>query len=208
MAQIIIDTIKPKYAKALEQLQRKTFPTLGEDELMLEKHFLRHCEIFPEGNFVALIERKVVGLGAGFLCNFDFEHPNHTFMEMIDGGYFTNHDPNGVWYYGSDISVHPKYRRRGIGKRLYEARKNCVKVLNRRGIVAGGLIPGYVNYKDTLTVLEYAEKVAKGKIYDSTLSFQIKQGFQFRGMIENYLEDSASDNWATLIVWENPDYTG
>jgi hypothetical protein len=31
-------------------------------------------------------------------------------------------------------------------------------------------------------------------------------GFQVRGMIANYIEDSASDNWATLIEWVNPDY--
>ena len=25
-------------------------------------------------------------------------------------------------------------------------------------------------------------------------------------LIEDYIEDEASDNWSTLIVWENPDY--
>jgi len=24
--------------------------------------------------------------------------------------------------------------------------------------------------------------------------------------LENYIEDSASDNWSTLIEWVNPDY--
>jgi hypothetical protein len=33
----------------------------------------------------------------------------------------------------------------------------------------------------------------------------MKQGFEVRGLLENYLEDSASDNWATLIFWPNPD---
>jgi GNAT superfamily N-acetyltransferase len=207
MSKITIETIKPQYAKALEELQRVAFPTLGESQLMLEAHFLKHCELFPEGNFVALCEAKVVGLGSGFLYKFDFEHPNHSFIEIIAGGYYTNHDPQGDWYYGADISVHPNYRRRGIGKLLYTARKNCVRELNLRGIVAGGLIPGYVKYKDRMSVSDYAKEVADGKIYDGTLSFQLKLGFKLCGLLENYIVDKASDNWATLIVWENPNYS-
>jgi len=204
---IIIDIIKPKYCAALEQLQRDCFPTLGDDDLMLEAHFRKHCELFPDGNFVALDGDKVVGLGSGFLIDFDFAHPQHRYMDIIDGGYYTTHQQDGDWYYGSDISVHPDYRRRGIGSRLYKARKDCVKKFNRKGIVAGGLLPGYPKYRKTLTPEQYAKKAAAGDLYDPTLSFQLSQGFQLRGMIENYIEDDASDNWATLIVWDNPNYT-
>ena len=44
---IRIDTIQPSYAKALEQLQRDCFPTLADNELMREAHFLNHCHLFP-----------------------------------------------------------------------------------------------------------------------------------------------------------------
>lgn len=206
MSEIIIDTLKPEYAKPLEQLQIACFPTLGESELMREEHFLKQCEICPQCNFVAIVDDSIVGLGGGFLTDFNFEHPDHTFMEILAGGYYTNHQPDGEYYYGSDISVHPDYRRRGIGSKLYEARKGLVKRINRRGIVAGGLIPGFVNYKHTLTPQEYVEKVLGGELYDSTLSFQLHQGFKVKGLVENYIEDSASDNWAVLILWENPDY--
>lgn len=206
MSEITIETIKPEYAKALEQLQKEAFPTLADAELMREEHFLYHCKLFPEGNFVALIDDKVVGLGAGFLCHFDFDQPNHSFMDYIGDGFFTNHDPDGEWYYGSDISVHPDYRRRGIGTLLYEARKDCVRTLNRKGIIAGGLIPGYADYKEQMSVADYAKKVADGEIYDSTLSFQLKHGFEIQGLLRDYIDDEASDGWATLIVWENPDY--
>ena len=206
MSDITIETIQPKYAKALEKLQRDCFPTLGDHELMNEEHFLHHCELFPEGNFVALADGKAVGLGSGFLCNFDFDHVDHSFSDFISDGWFHNHVPDGDWYYGADISVHPDYRRRGIGKRLYDARKDCVKKLNRKGIVAGGRIPRFINYKGKLSVAEYAQKVVDGEIYDSTFSFQLKHGFEYRGLIKDYIEDTDSDNWATLIVWDNPDY--
>lgn len=203
---IRIVTTRPEYAAALAQLQRDCFPTLGAEELMTEAMFLNHYKLFPEGEFVALEGDRVVGLGSGFFIDFDFDHPDHSFRDIIAGGYYTNHDPSGDWYYGADISVHPNYRGRGIGKILYEARKNLVKQYNRRGIVAGGLIPDFASYKGTLSAQDYVDKVVAGELFDSTLSFQLKNGFTVRGVLEDYIEDVASDNWSTLIVWENPDY--
>jgi hypothetical protein len=45
-----------------------------------------------------------------------------------------------------------------------------------------------------------------GQLQDSTLTFQLRMGFRVRGLIPDYIEDSASDNWATLIEWLNPDF--
>ena len=201
-------TLEPRHAPALEQLQIACFPTLAAHELMREEHFLSHARLFPEGSFVALDGDNVVGLGSGFFIDFDFEDGQHTFKDIIAAGYYTNHDPVGAWYYGADISVHPEYRGRGIGKLLYEARKDLVRRSNRRGIVAGGVLPGYAEHRGKLTVQEYVDKVVAGKLFDATLSFQLKNGFEVQGLLENYLKDAASDNWATLIVWDNPDYTG
>lgn len=203
---IRIETIEPHHAHALEQLQRDCFPTLADSELMNARHFRNHCRLFPEGNFVALAGERVVGLGSGFLIDFDFEDVQHNFQAIIDGGWYSHHDPAGDWYYGGDISVHPDFRRRGIGSRLYAARKGIVKRLNRRGIVAGGLIPGYAARKQSMSPQDYVDKVARGQLRDDTLSFQLGRGFVARGLLRDYIEDEASDNWATLIVWHNPEY--
>ncbi len=203
---IRIETIQPRFAHQLEQLQRDCFPTLGAGELMRAAHFLNHCRLFPEGNFAALFQDRVIGLGSGFLIDFDFDQAQHSFQEIIDGGFYSNHDPNGAWYYGGDISVHPGFRRRGVGTLLYQARMGIVKRLNRRGIVAGGLIPGFLAYKESMPPSEYVARVCAGDLYDSTLTFQLRRGFEVRGLLENYIEDEASDNWATLIVWQNPSF--
>ena len=206
MSEVEIVNIRPEFAAALTQLQRECFPTLGEQELMSEKHFLKHCEVFPEGEFVALVDGKVVGLGSGFFIHFDFDHTDHTFNDVIAEGYYTNHEPDGEYYYGADISVHPAYRGMGIGRKLYEARKNLVIQYDRKGIVAGGVLPGYPKHRDRLTIHEYVEQVVAGTLYDPTLSMQLRNGFVVRGMLENYIDDTNSDNWATLIYWENPHY--
>ena len=96
---------------------------------------------------MALWAGRVVGLGAGLLVDFDFAHTQHRFMEFIGGGNFEGHQPDGAWYYGADISVHPDFRRRGIAQRLYDVRKGYVVAANKRGFVGGGLIPGYADYK-------------------------------------------------------------
>jgi GNAT superfamily N-acetyltransferase len=148
----------------------------------------------------------VVGLGSGFFLDFDFDQPAHTFQEIIDGGYYTHHNPDGAYYYAADISVHPDYRGKGIGRLLYNARKDLVRRYQKKGIVGGGVLPGYAQYKGKFTVAEYVEQVVDGALFDPTLTFQLRNGFQVRGLLEGYIDDSASDGWATLIFWPNPDY--
>lgn len=201
-SELVLTTLEPKYAAGLEQLQKDCFPTLAPFERMRREHFLSHAELFPEGNFVVLDGQKVVGLGSGFLTDFDFT-AKHTFWEWVSEGFYTRHDPSGAWYYGGDISVHPAYRGFGLGRKLYGARKDTVKKLKRRGIVAGGMLPGYAAHKSALSIHDYVQKVVAGELHDPTLSFQLKNGFEVRGLLENYVDDEASDGWATLIVWEN-----
>ncbi len=206
MSNYVITTLKPEHFERLEELQRIVYPTLGAQELMRAEHFASQYALFAEGQIVVLDGERVIGQGSGFFTDFDFEHPAHTFAEICDNFYFRTHDPAGAYYYGADISVHPDSRGRGLGKLLYAARKEVVRRHHKRGIVGGGLLPGYARYKDQLSVHDYVARVVAGEVHDSTLSFQLKQGFVVRNLIQNYIEDTASDNWATLILWENPDF--
>ena len=205
----------PEHAAALERLQVVCFPYLSEQERMKQEHFLAHQTVFPEGEFVAITDRSpagaplaeevVIGLGSGFLTRFDIEHPDHSFIDVIAGGTYANHDPDGDWYYGADMSVHPDYRGKGIGTALYRARQDLCRRLGLRGIVAGGALPGYAAHSASMSVEEYVSKVAAGELRDPTLSFQIANGFEALGIIEGYMTDPATNDAASLIVWYNPD---
>jgi GNAT superfamily N-acetyltransferase len=201
-----LDNLRPQYADQLAALQKIALPTLEDSSHLKREHFLKHCELFPEGNFVALVDGKVVGLGSGFLIDFDFDQPQHTFLEMIADGYYTNHQPDGEWYYGADISVHPDYRGRGIGGLLYRTRKDFIKRLNRKGLVAGALLPDFAYHKQKMGIKEYVERVIRGDIHDGTLSFQLHNGFRVEALLKDYIADEPSDNWSALIVWRNPEY--
>jgi GNAT superfamily N-acetyltransferase len=187
-------------------LELLCFPHADPADLISVEDFRAYARVFPEGFFVCLDGDRVVGQGGGIFLNFDFARPQHSIVGITGEHQCGNHDPAGEWYYGTDIVVHPDYRRRGIGARLYALRKDLVRRCRKRGIIAGGHIPGFAEHKRRMSASEYVAKVAAGELYDPTLTFQLQNGFEVRGVLENYLRDEATDGWAVLIVWKNPDY--
>jgi len=206
MSELRYSNLLDEHATRCRRLELLSFPHANPDELISEEDFRAYARVFPEGFFVCLDGEEIVGQAGGIFLNFDFEHPQHTIVGITGENQCGNHDPEAAWYYGTDIVVHPEHRRRGIGKRLYELRKGVVRKYNKRGIIAGGHIPDFANHKHRMSAAEYVERVASGELYDATLTFQIENGFQVRGVLENYIEDAETDGWSALIVWENPDH--
>ncbi len=208
----VVQNMQPEHVEACAALQPLCYPTLAYEEQLKPEHFLSHIRLFPEGQFVAL-ERasgRVVGSTSGFLTYYERIAPEyfqgHTFLEAIAGGWLTNHNPRGNYYYGIDMCVHPDYRGRGIARMLHDARKALCRRLNLRGQVIGGMIPGYANFKHLMSAADYVRHVVAGIIFDSTLTTQLRNGFELRGLLQNYLHDPPTDGWSTLLEWRNPDY--
>lgn len=208
MSELRYENLSAEWAPACRRLELRVFEHVNPDQLIGEEDFAAYAKVFPEGFFLCLDGDQLVGQAGGILLNFDFDHPQHTIVEITGEHQCGNHDPSGDWYYGTDIAVLPEYRRRGIGRKFYELRKGLVVAQNRRGIIAGGHMPNFVDYKDKMSAHDYIEKVTRGELYDSTLSFQIENGFEIRGVLEQYIDDEDTDGWSALIVWENSDYTG
>lgn len=205
MNDITYTALRPDLAPALEQLELSVFTSIVPEDLYNEAELRKLAEVFPEGNFVAFDGDRPIGMGLGILVEFDFDHPDHAIGDILGDDGVTNHHPDNDWYYGTDISVYPEYRGRGIGKHLYELRKEVVQKLGKKGIVAGGVIPGYANHIEDMTALEYINTVSAGELHDPTLSFQIANGFEALGVIPDYVKDESVGNNASLIVWRNPD---
>ncbi len=206
MAELTYTNLTAALAAQCAALERAAFPHADAADLLDEEDLLAYAATFPAGFFVCLDGDRVVGQAGGIYLDFDFDHPQHTIAEITGEHQCGNHDPAGEWYYGTDIVVSPEYRRRGIGTRLYELRKDLVRRANRRGIIAGGHIHGFEHHKHEMSAAEYVDRVAAGEIYDSTLTFQLENGFEARGVLENYIEDTSTDGWSALIVWENDEY--
>jgi GNAT superfamily N-acetyltransferase len=187
-------------------LELAAFPHANPEDLLHEEDIKVYSQVFPEGFFVVLDGDQVAGQGAGIFLDFDFDHPQHTIAEITGEHQCANHNPDGEWYYGTDMVVHPQYRRRGIGKRLYEVRKDLVRRHNKRGIIAGGHMPGYADHKSAMDTETYLSKVKEGELYDPTLSFQMENGFRIVTILRNYIRDEVTDGDSALIVWDNPDF--
>jgi 4-aminobutyrate aminotransferase / (S)-3-amino-2-methylpropionate transaminase / 5-aminovalerate transaminase len=197
---LVVLQTRPEHAAQLEELQRVCFPTLADHERFKAAHYLKHIDLFADGQFVVLDHDRVVGATTTLRLNFDFGHINHTFSEIIQGGWLTSHEPDGQWMYGADVGVRPDYRGRGLATALYAARQEAVWRLGLKGQVTAGMIPGYGALKDRMTAQAYYEAVVAGRLKDPTLSMQIGVGFEPKALLANYLEDPACDNYSVLLV--------
>ena len=161
---------------------------------------------YPDGQFVAVLDGDIVGYCASSRVSGDIALHQHDWEEISGNGFGSRHDPTGEWLYGYEMCVDPKRRGVRIGKRLYEARRALVEREDLHGIVFGGRMPGYSRAaKKVGGPKEYIDAVAQGKLRDPVIGFQLANGFEPIGILENYLpEDKRSRGYAAHMVWRNP----
>jgi len=194
-------------ADKLAELELASFPTADPVDLYDADELAVLATEFPQGTVVGFDgpnREQPVAAGLGVRSHFDFDNPQHNLKTFFDDAPTeSGDDPTGRWYYGTDIVVRPDYRRRGIGRELYDLRKQMCKDLGLAGIVAGGVIPGFAEHKHEMSADDYIAEVRSGHLYDPTLTFQLENGFEALCGLANYMTDPAVDSWASLIVWHN-----
>lgn len=191
-----------EHADALEELQTIVFPTLAPEERFRAPHYRKHIELFPDGQFCVVDEAsgRVVGMTSTIRMTFDFDHPAHTFADVIQGGWLTSHEPDGRWLYGADMGTHPQYRGRGIARALYAARQEVVQKLGLEGQVTVGMPSGYGAVKHLMTADAYYAELLNGERDDPTISAQRRIGFELRGLLANYIDDPVCDRYGIVLV--------
>jgi ribosomal protein S18 acetylase RimI-like enzyme len=203
---VIIRNTLPADIPKVVGLQKESFPFLARyGNIWHPEELQSHLRIFPQGQFVAVEpDGTVVGSASTLIVSLDPEYAEHTWKEITADGIFTNHNPEGDSLYGADISTHPKYRHEGIGKMVYNTRKQLVTKLNLRRMIGGGRLFNYCEFAGKMSALEYAQRVVKGELRDPVLSFEIDNEFKFVKILPNYLDDVRSLNNASFIEWLNP----
>jgi GNAT superfamily N-acetyltransferase len=199
---ITITTTRPEHIPQLVLHQQRCFPTICADDWMNAEMFAAQLARFPDGQHVALDGDMVVGQSSTFRIGAHCLE-QHTYRDITAHNYFSNHDPQGEWLYGADMSVHPDYRGRHIATKLYSARKELIRRLGMRGIVTGGGLPGLHHHAGRLSVDAYVAAVVAGRLIDPTLTPQLKNGFRVRDILRGYVDGGELlGNDATLLVWE------
>ena len=166
-----------------------------------------HLEVFPEGQLVAEVDGRVVGMAASLIVLWDDYSMDTSWRDFTDHGMFRNHDPaRGRTLYGAEIMVHPAFQGHGVGKRLYEARRELVGRFGLLRIRAGARLAGYHRHAERLSPEDYTRRVVAGELTDPTLSFQLARGFAVIGVARHYLRhDPESLGHAAVIEWLNPE---
>lgn len=162
---------------------------------------------FPEGQFVAIYEDRIVGVCLTFRIDEKIALAQHSWAEITGNGFASRHDPEGNVLYGMEVAVDPELRGLKIGQRLYDARKNLARDLGLKGIVFAGRMPGYARRRKKFdSAQDYLDAVLQRRVRDSVIGFQIRNRFEPQGVLRDYLpSDTQSAGFGALMMWCNPD---
>lgn len=200
---VYVRNTRPEDFPAIMDISRQIY----DDSLIWTEEELRsHQEVFPEGQFVAVTHdtHEVVGTAMSLIVLWDDYDLEDDYIDFTADSTFRNHNPEGRTLYGAEVFVDRTRRGLGIGGALYEARRNLCRQLGLLRIRAGARLPGYDAVADRLSIEDYVREVIAGRMYDPTLSFQLRQGFHVIGIAPGYLApDEKSRNYAAVIEWLN-----
>lgn len=208
-AEVFIRNTEPRDYEQIRQLCVQVYPNV---QPWSERQLDSHRKVFPEGQFVAVLPNpgagteQVVGMAATLILRWDEYEIQDNYIDFTDGGLFTNHDPEGRTLYGAEVMVSPTLQGKGIGKKIYAARRKLVRERKLLRIRAGARLRDYHQVAGKMSPEEYVEKVTAGEIGDRTLSFQLRQGFEVVAVVHRYLQnDPESLGHAAIIEWLNPE---
>ncbi len=188
----------------LVELQRRAYETIAP---WPEEKFVNQIRTFPQGQVVAEFKGRIVGAASSLVVLWDEWAVEHSWKEITGAGTFATHNALGRTLYGAEVFVDHALRGMGVGRELYRARRRICRALNLKRIMACGRLPGYANFAKVMSADLYCKKVLWGDLADPVLSFQLREGFRFCGVVEGYLpDDEESCGNASLIVWLNPKY--
>jgi GNAT superfamily N-acetyltransferase len=203
---LIVRQAVPADIDGIRALMLKAYPSFGPAGVYSDAQLRGQMHQFPEGQFVATYEGRIIGYCATFRIPEALALARHDWATITGRGYASRHDPQGDWIYGMDVCVDPDFRGRRIGQRLYNERRRLCQHLRLKGIVFAGRMPNLARRWSRVGSAEkYLQLVLEGKQRDPVIGFQIRNGFEPIGVLPDYLPiDHDSRGFATHMIWRNP----
>ena len=193
--------MEPKHFAGVIELQELAFPLpFDRDLLWKEEHLVSHTNKFPIGQIVAVANDRVVGSCSNSVLNSDWFDQGLPWKEMVGGYSIATFDSNGKTLYGLDISVHPEFRKQGIGRAFYEHRKTLVCALDFERYATTCRIPDF-HLSSSSSGQDFCQEVKNNRRSDRTLTPLLRYGMNFVSVIENHWDDPESGNAAVRLEW-------
>ena len=88
----------------------------------------QRLEVFPQGNFLVLMADQPVAYTTNQIMQFDPQAPAKNWIKCTNGGYSgVTHDSSGNALYLISTGVHAAFRRKGVGRAIYDRRIQLAK---------------------------------------------------------------------------------
>jgi ribosomal protein S18 acetylase RimI-like enzyme len=113
---------RPEDVAAIYACQAAAYASYGPTGLCDKRALKMQVTTFPEGQYVAVAGKEVIGYATSLIVQLDDTSPWYSYSEITGGGTFSTHDSGGDTLYGADIAVHPDWRGQRVAGLLYEAR--------------------------------------------------------------------------------------
>ena len=198
------NTRREDYA-AIRSVQRDVSPHVPPWSL---RQLEAQVHAFPEGQFVALSDGRVCGAAATLLVGWRDYGLEHTWRAITADGSFATHHPAGDTLYCAAMVADALRHGPGIARALVLAQRRLCRRLNLPRLIATARLAGYAQHAPAMPAEEYARRVVWGEIDDAGLRLALAQGFQFCGVVRDYMpEDGESAGHAALLAWLNPMHT-
>lgn len=203
-------TIRKASIEDIPQILEVEKATWSEERAASFEMLESRIKIFPEGTRIALINERVVGIICTQIVNYDLKNDGPSWYEISDNGFIVKtHNPNGDTLYGIDLSVHPLWQNKGVGKILL---KTIIDFGIRRNLkqgLLGSRIPDYYKFANKINVEDYVNlgkrKNGRNNIPpDPELLFYLECGLKIVKVIPEYFKDPESLNYGVLLIMKNP----
>ena len=191
----------PKHFEQVIALQSLAFPPpFDRDLLWQHKHLLAHHQKFSIGQWIAIVDGHVVGSCSNSILSRDHYDKKLPWKEMVGGYALDTFETKGTILYGLDISVHPDFRKRGIGRAFYDERKMLVSHKKLERYATTCRMPDFEASAYT-EVHTYSQDVKARNTRDRTLTPLLRYGLTMCAVLENHWDDPESGNAAALLEW-------
>jgi ribosomal protein S18 acetylase RimI-like enzyme len=140
----------------------------------------------------------------------------HSWDEITDNGYITNHNNEGNCLYVLSVSVSSSFQNMGFGKKLVEAQKNILKAKRLDFVYLGARIPQFRKYIENKFHEFNMEQIhSEAKLYahlkredgmyeDPEIRFYGTYcGFNVVDIVENFGPDYPSMNFGVIMLWKD-----
>lgn len=184
---------------AVVSLQASAFPPPFPPEYHWDPEAIEsHVRHFPEGQFVAVVDGRVVGSCGNDIVTEAKWQARGSWIETVGAYDLSDFTGEGDTLYGMDIAVHPDARRRGVGRAFYEARYALCRAKGLARYGTGCRMPDF-RASGVSTVEEYAAQVVRDERTDRTLTPLLRYGLTFVAVVRGYMRDYESDDAGALL---------